>query len=52
MGHVGIGIVTAEINNIDQYSDINLRAALSDSGGHMWPPLSQVPHRLLPVAHV
>ena len=28
---------TVEINNIYQYSDKNLRAALSKGGGRMWP---------------
>ena len=28
---------------IYQYSDINLRAALSEGGGRMWPPGRQLP---------
>ena len=35
------GIVTAEINN--QYSYINLWAALYEGEGRMWPPGRQLP---------
>ena len=36
------GIVTAEINNISVFR-YNLRAALSEGGGRMWPPGRQLP---------